>query len=136
MPAAEKLSYIRFAFIPVIFLFMISACSTVGDKNYTGGDAALPVMENIALNARMCWFRSGSNKFENYRLAPELQSFSDRPRILIVPKHNPNERPLLVIEATGKPANITVYGPLMQTRLSVQIDKDVMNWSKGERNCS
>jgi len=116
----------------------LSGCSPAkpaGDKSLTAGGAALPVMENIALNARACWFRSNDADFRLYRLAPELKSYSGRPRILLVPHDAPNERPLLVVEASGNPAKINVYGPLMQTPLSNKIDKNLQEWSAGSHKC-
>jgi len=115
----------------------LSGCNStaVGDKSLTARQAALPAMENIALNARSCWFRSGDADFRPYRLAPELTSYSSRPRILVVPHNAPNERPLLVIEATGNPARISAYGPLMQTPLSHKIDKHLQDWSAGGSKC-
>jgi len=114
---------------------LLSACSATGDKNFTGNEAALPAMENIALNARNCWFKSGAKGFQAYRLAPELRSYSGRPRLLIVPYHSPGERPLLVVEARGNPARIAAYGPLMQTNLSQKISRDLLNWSGGGKKC-
>lgn len=122
--------------LPIAFMAaLLAACGSVGDKNFAGNDAALPVMENIALNARSCWFRSGDRAFGAYRLAPELKSYSGRPRILIVPDNAPNERPLLVVESGGSPARINAYGPLMQSRLSKKIAEDVQNWSQGGKTC-
>ncbi len=42
-------------------------------------------MERVALGANGCWFKAKDPAFADYRLAPELNSFSGRPRILIVP---------------------------------------------------
>ncbi|MDP9759867.1 hypothetical protein QE433_002679 [Agrobacterium tumefaciens] len=55
--------------------------------------AALPTMERIALGANACWFKSGDPAFKAYRLAPELNSFSGRPRILLVPRNSPEIAP-------------------------------------------
>ncbi len=63
-------------------------------------------MERVALGANSCWFKSGDAAFKNYRLAPELNSFSGRPRILIVPRKSPEARPLAVIQAEGQPARL------------------------------
>jgi len=114
---------------------VLSNCSAVGDKSFTANQAALPAMENIALNARSCWFKSGDRDFAAYRLAPELKSFSDKPRILVVPHDSPNERPLLVVEATGNPARIAAYGPLMQKPVSRKINKNLTDWAQGGQKC-
>ena len=63
-------------------------------------------MERIALGANACWFKSGDPAFKAYSLAPELTSFSGRPRILLVRKGSADIRPLLVVQAEGKPARL------------------------------
>jgi len=129
------LRLLRFFAAPFGAFLLLAACSATGDKNFSAPEAALPVMENIALNARNCWFKSGDKAFRSYRLAPELKSYSGRPRVLIVPYNAPDERPLLVIEGRGNPANVTAYGPLMQTGLSQKISRDLLNWSRGSKKC-
>lgn len=98
--------------------------------------AALPTMERVALGANSCWFKSGDANFKAYRLAPELNSFSGRPRILLVPRNSPEARPLLVVQAEGNPAKLAAFGPLLEGPLSGRISSDVNRWAKGNRNCS
>ena len=93
-------------------------------------------MERIALSARNCWFRSGDEAFRPYRLAPELNSFSGRPRILIVSARDPNGRPLAVIEGHGDPATIDAYGPLLQQSVGNRIKVDVERWTGGSTACA
>lgn len=100
------------------------------------GRAALPVMERIALGANACWFKSGDPAFRAYRLAPELNSFSGRPRILLVKAHSPESRPLLVVQAEGSPARIDAFGPLMGESLSGRITTDVNRWARGGKGCA
>ncbi len=97
--------------------------------------AALPTMERVALAANACWFKSGDTAFAAYRLAPELNSFSGRPRILAVPKHSPESRPLLVVQAEGNPARIDAFGPLMDGASAARIRRDVMKWANGDKGC-
>jgi len=124
-------------FFSMIFPVLLSSCmeKSVGEIHLASTQAALPTMEHITLSASRCWFKSGNKTFNAYRLAPELQSFSGRPRILIVPYEDPGSRPLLVIEATGNPAQIAVYGPLVQTKIGKQISIDLKRWIKGDKNC-
>lgn len=98
--------------------------------------AALPTMERIALAANACWFKSGDASFKPYRLAPELNSFSGRPRILLVPRNTPEARPLLVVQAEGNPAKLAAFGPLLDSALSSRISSDVNRWAKGNKSCS
>ena len=48
-----------------------------------------------------------------------LNSYSGRPRILVVPASNPGGRPLLVVHAEGNPAKVEVFGPLMSIRPAI-----------------
>ena len=127
----------------LIFAFtavsMLSACQTASKPRPQGtitvSRAALPVMERVALGARECWFRSGDPAFKTYKLAPELTSQNGRPRILIVPAKNPNGLPLAVIEATGNPAKLSAFGPLMAQPLGKRIMSDVNRWVAGADGC-
>ncbi|MCO5729967.1 hypothetical protein [Rhizobium sp. SSA_523] len=97
--------------------------------------AALPMMERVALSANACWFKSGDAAFADYRLAPELNSFSGRPRILAVPKAHPESRPLLVVQAEGNPARLDAFGPLMDGAHGERIRRDVLRWASGQKGC-
>jgi hypothetical protein len=93
-------------------------------------------MERVALAANSCWFKSGDSSFKPYRLAPELDSYSGRPRILVVPASNPGGRPLLVVHAEGNPAKVEVFGPLMMHSSGNRIASDVRRWAGGQPSCS
>jgi hypothetical protein len=97
--------------------------------------AALPTMERVALGANACWFKSGDPAFKAYRLAPELNSFSGRPRILLVPRNSPESRPMLVVQAEGNPAKLDAFGPVMNETLSGRIATDVKRWANGGKGC-
>ncbi|MGE6743152.1 hypothetical protein ACQKGC_23050 [Allorhizobium pseudoryzae] len=97
--------------------------------------AALPTMERVALAANACWFKSGDPAFSAYRLAPELNSFSGRPRILAVPKGSPESRPLLVVQAEGNPARIDAFGPMMDGAAGNRIRQDVIRFANGDKRC-
>lgn len=97
--------------------------------------AELPLMERVALGANACWFKSGDPSFKPYRLAPELNSFSGRPRILLVKAHSPESRPLLVVQAEGNPGRLEAFGPLMSDALAGRIAGDVNRWAAGGKGC-
>ena len=97
--------------------------------------AALPTMERVALGANSCWFKSGDPAFKAYRLAPELNSFSGRPRILVVHRNSPEARPLLVVQAEGNPAKLDAFGPLMGEAAGARIATDVKRWAGGGKGC-
>jgi hypothetical protein len=97
--------------------------------------SALDVMEKVAVAANRCWFKSGDPAFKSYAFAPELTSFSGRPRILLTRKGSADIRPLLVVQAEGKPAQLSSFGPLMNEPVAGRIDGDVKRWAAGNSNC-
>ncbi|NKK72977.1 hypothetical protein GFM13_21895 [Rhizobium leguminosarum bv. viciae] len=113
---------------------VVAACQTPAP---TGPNrAALPTMERVALGANACWFKSGDPAFAVYKLAPELNSFTGRPRILLVHKGSPESRPLLVVQAEGSPSRLQAFGPMMQEPIAGRITADVNRWSGGNKACS
>ena len=114
---------------------MVAACQSKPAP--TGPNrAALPTMERVALGANACWFKSGDPAFAAYKLAPELNSFSGRPRILLVHKGSPESRPLLVVQAEGSPSHVQAFGPMMSEPVAGRIAADVNRWSGGSKACS
>lgn len=113
-------------------LSLLAACQSEQPDHSA---AALPVMERVALGARDCWFKSKDPAFAAYRLAPELNSFSGRPRILLVKASAPGALPALVVQAEGNPAKLEAFGPLMQDALSARITADVNHWARGGGGC-
>jgi hypothetical protein len=99
------------------------------------GLAALPTMERVALGANACWFKSNDPAFAAYRLAPELNSFSGRPRILLVPRNSPESRPMLVVEAEGNPARLQAFGPVMNDAHATRVSTDIKRWAAGNKGC-
>lgn len=125
--------------LPAIFSLALagmalSACQS-GRETSAPNRAALPTMERVALAANTCWFKSGDAAFKPYRLAPELNSFSGRPRILAVPRNNPESRPVLVVQAEGSPARLDAFGPLMAGAEGERIKRDVLRWASGANGC-
>lgn len=117
-------------------LALLAACSSSKTPVSAISVGALPVMERVALGANRCWFKSKDPMFAAYKLAPELNSFSGTPRILLVKKHAPESRPLLVVQATGTPAKMSAFGPLMgEAAISARVHKDVNHWARGGSGC-
>lgn len=117
---------------------LVVACQSSGPGNLTlkSSEPALPAMEQIALAASNCWFKSNDREFRAYRIAPELNSFSGRPRILIVPRSNPEDRPLAVVEGEGNPATISAYGPLLADPVGNRMVADLRRWNDGSSACT
>lgn len=99
------------------------------------GQSALDVMERVAVGANNCWIKSGDPAFKAYAMAPELNSFSGKPRILLVRKGSSDIRPLLVVQAEGKPARLDAFGPMMSEPVAARIAADVRRWSGGAKGC-
>lgn len=126
--------FVRTALIALSAL--AASCSTSRAPAPQASMRALPVMERVALGANACWFKSGDPAFKKYRLAPELNSFSGTPRILVVPAHSPESRPLLVVQASGEQAKLSAFGPMMHdASVSGRINADVLRWARGGQGC-
>ncbi|AQT47373.1 MULTISPECIES: hypothetical protein [Bartonella] len=106
-----------------------------GNIELASGQPALKTMEHVAQTANRCWFKSDKAEFKRYGFEPELQSYSGRPRMLIVPKSTPGGKPVLVVEAEGNPARVSVYGPLMAAPQGNAIGEDIDRWVKGDNQC-
>lgn len=126
--------------LPLLALPLMTACqsgTSAGDSISVPGDnSALSTMERIAVAAQKCWFGPQKAGFEGLAMSPELTSFSGKPRILAVPKGNVGGLPKLVVEATGKPARLAAYGPLMDGPQAAAIDNDTKRWAAGDTSCS
>lgn len=101
-----------------------------------GKSAALRNMEQVAIAAHRCWFASGDPAFRNYSFANELNSFSGRPRFLLVPKGNFGGKPLLVVQAEGSAGAVTTFGPLLGQAEGTRITGDVRRWAGGDSACA
>ena len=89
--------------LPLPILALLAACQSekAPALNSGGKSAALRKMEQIAIAAHACWFVSKDPAFKPYHMANELNSFSGRPRFLLVPAKHPEGKPLLVVQAEG-----------------------------------
>lgn len=122
----------------ILACICLSACQGSGPQVAapSGKSAALAMMEAVAITAQKCWFASRDPAFAAYRMANELNSFSGRPRILLVPARRPEANPLLVVQAEGSPARLQAFGPLMDGEHAARIASDVRRWSAGDGACS
>ena len=100
-----------------------------------GKSAALRAMEQVATAAHRCWFASGDSAFRGYSFANELNSFSGKPRFLLVPKNNFGGKPLLVVQSEGPSGRVDVFGPIMQQPLGQRVSADVQRWASGDAGC-
>lgn len=124
-------AFIRFLAIAGVVATLAAGCQSAPAQS----TAALPTMERVALGANACWFKSGDAAFKPYRLAPELNSFSGRPRILLVKRNSPESRPLAVVQAEGHPARLQAFGPLFNEAVGTRMATDVKRWAAGGTGC-
>jgi hypothetical protein len=117
---------------------LASACQSGGPAApaASGKSAALRNMEQVAIAAHRCWFASRDPAFRDYSFANELNSFSGRPRFLLVPKNDFGGRPLLVVEAQGAAGQVSAFGPLMDGEQGARVSGDIRRWSAGDNDCS
>ena len=101
-----------------------------------GKSAALRNMEQVAIAAHRCCFAANDPAFRGYSFANELNSFSGRPRFLLVPKGNFGGRPLLVVQAEGPAGRVTAFGPLMDGPQGGRISADIGRWAAGNTGCA
>ena len=126
---------VRLVSLSATVALTLTSCQSDRSPPSSPDRAALPTMERVAVNANRCWFKSGDSTFQPYRLAPELNSFSGRPRILAVPRNSPESRPVLVVQAEGSPARLDAFGPLMDGASGDRIKRDVLKWASGTSDC-
>ena len=120
-------------------LATLAACQSQPSRPTPGGagkSAALRNMERIAIAAHRCWFASNDAAFRAYSFANELNSFSGRPRFLLVPKGNFGGRPLLVVQAEGPAGRVSAFGPMMSEPAGARVSADIGRWSRGDTACA
>src|SRR5262245_4716082 len=119
-----------------VSLAFLAGCQATKEAEEPAG----PTQASYALNQRIgdaigkCWFdEAGVPTFGKYAYTPEPGN--SPPRVLLVPKDTPTERPVLVIESLGA-AQVNLYGPLLDSPAGTRIRADVDRWTKGGDGCS
>ncbi len=97
---------------------------------------AVAMLQTINHNAQTCWMKSKDKDFRNYRVIPELDTRTGKPRILIVKAKAAQGLPQYVIEGVGTPARISTYGPLGSDALGTRMNQDISRWQAGGKGCS
>lgn len=96
--------------------------------------AAVALLQKVNSSAQSCWGKD--REFRAYRVIPELDTRTGKPRILVVEAKAAQGLPKYVIEADGKPAKIAAYGPLADGPLGARISSDVARWAGGNSSCT
>ena len=94
-------------------------------------------MVHVAKQVQSCWFAKKDPAMNGFTLAPEVNSYSGKPRILIVPKSNPGGLPKLVAQAERQNGrtNFTTFGPLLATADGPRLEASLRSWAQGSRTC-
>lgn len=114
---------------------ILPSCQSAATAPKPRGQSALDVMERVAVAANICWLKSGDATFKPYSMAPELDSYSGKPRFLLVRRNSHDIRPLLVVQAEGNPARLDAFGPMMSEPVNARIASDVHRWAAGDKRC-
>ncbi len=116
-------------------LLLLSGCMPSG----TLSDLSTPqsVMSAVANQVQACWFRKNDSAMRGYIMASELDSYSGKPRILIVPRNNPGGLPKLVAQASrsGGKIDFSTFGPLLNTKDGPRLEASLRSWARGSRTC-
>ena len=123
----------------LVALALLTSCQSSPSRPapaVPGKSAALRNMEQVAIAAHRCWFAANDPAFRPYSFANELNSFSGRPRFLLVPKGNFGGKPLLVVQAEGAAGRVTAFGPLMDGPQGGRISADISRWAAGNTGCA
>jgi hypothetical protein len=123
--------------VPALAAAGLAACQSGGGSAPAADVPASNEAHNLARTVgnamKQCWFGPGETAFAGYIYSPEPNAVT--PRVLIVPKSQPAERPVLVVEATGA-TTLSSYGPMMGGPNAGRIRADLDRWSKGNTSCS
>ena len=130
----------RLAASAALVALTLAGCKTAEPQDYALLHANLDtstMASQISAKVAACWFDGSRPAFADYSYTPELNSFSDRPRVLIVQKSDPTGLPLLVIEIVKakRGSDVKLFGPLMATDEQSAIYRDVSRWAGGARDC-
>ena len=121
------------AVLAALMAVSLAACS----PTTRSGTSPQSMMTHVAKQAQTCWFVKQDPAFKGYKLAPELNSFSGKPRILIVPSNNPGGLPKLVAQAERQAGQtqFTTFGPLLSSADGPRLDASLRAWSRGSKTC-
>lgn len=115
-------------------LLALAACQT-GRQQVSrpdNSDASYELSKAVADTISRCWFAPSEAAFAGYIYSPEPNNRP--PRVLIVPKANPHDLPVLVVEAHS--ANkLHAYGPLLDGQQASRIRSDLGRWERGGNDC-
>lgn len=128
----------RHGFAGVGLTAVLAGCATTTDYlEFRHAERPQIVAARLLAAVESCWFRENDTAFSAYRREAELQSHSNKPRILLVKASEPGGLPQLVIEASQerRRTSVKLFGPLLATPLGPRIRGDVDRWTGGDTGC-
>lgn len=117
---------------------LLSACTQNNSSSSTvAQERPQTIMVRVAKQAQACWFKKKDPALRKYKMATELDSFSGKPRILIVPRNNPTGLPKLVAQAErrGGRNQFTTFGPLLKSKHGPRLTASLNAWARGQKSC-
>ena len=128
----------RLRFVGSGLAMVLTGCATTTDYlEFRDTDRPQVVAARLLAAVDSCWFGQRKNAFSAYRREAELQSHSNKPRILLVKADEPGGLPQLVIEASKerRRTSVKLFGPLLTTPLGPQVRTDIDRWTGGKTDC-
>ncbi|MEL7401456.1 MAG: hypothetical protein AAFN68_12930 [Pseudomonadota bacterium] len=116
---------------------MLASCQNAPPPKVQASQTPRALMLNVGKQIQTCWFKRKDPAFRTYRMADELNSYTGKPRVLIVPKNNPGGLPKLVAEAqkTGGSVRFSSYGPLIDGPNGPRFSAALRSWARGSKSC-
>jgi hypothetical protein len=122
------------AYLLVACASVLAACqSSAPVSDAPASNEAHMLARRIGETIGRCWFAANETAFAGYIYSPEPNAVT--PRVLIVRRDQPAERPVLVVEARSATA-VASYGPLIDTPIGPRIRSDLDRWAKGGDSCA
>ena len=128
--------------IPALAILALTACETKPNVDVKSGakpkgEAPAALIVRVATSLNACQFKAGQGLGSRYQVSAEPDSYSGRPRLLIVERRNPDGLPKLVVEAQrrGGSNSVSTYGPLLQTKSGPALKRAVDAYVAGRTSC-
>ena len=125
-------------FFAILWLTVgLSGCNQSTPRNPVAAESPQTLMVHVAKQVQACWFKKPDPSLKGFRMASEVNSYAGRPRILIVPKNNPEGLPKLVAQAekSGGRVRFSSFGPLLASGAGPQLQASLNRWASGSTSC-
>ncbi len=123
--------------IPVALLSVIlAACSQRGNP-VSISETPQSIVARVENQMKICWFRKANPTLAKYKIASEINSYTGKPRILLVPRNRPGGLPGLVVQAERRSGgnDVQVFGPLLEGSGGANLRASVNKWTSGSTAC-